>query len=117
MFNTKALWWTFLGFWIAGSIYWHVCKIEQFCDMLAGSQTLLPEMPAQHGQLHISLGDLGLPKYRVKLSHFWQHTIMISVTLLLGFVLGTTYEMSKTRELRYKLNRLRREVAFYQSKQ
>jgi hypothetical protein len=49
MFNSKALWWTFLGFWMAGSIYWHVCKIEQYCDMLFDSQGLLPEMSRSKG--------------------------------------------------------------------
>ncbi|MCF0075055.1 hypothetical protein LZD49_31515 [Dyadobacter sp. CY261] len=117
MFNSKALWWTFLGFWIAGSIYWHVCKIEQFCDMLASSQALLPEMPSQRSQLYFSLRELGLPTYHIALTHFWQHTIMIGVTLMLGFVLGSTYEIKKTRELRYKLNRIRRELSYYQSKQ
>ncbi|OJV16442.1 MAG: hypothetical protein BGO21_26475 [Dyadobacter sp. 50-39] len=116
MFNSKALWWTFLGFWLAGSIYWHVCKIEQFCDMLSDSQALLPEMPAQSGLLRFSLRNVGLP-YRIELTHFWQHAIMIGVALLLGFVLGTTYEMKKTRDLRYRLNRIRRELAYYQSKQ
>ncbi|WP_353721317.1 hypothetical protein [Dyadobacter sp. 676] len=117
MFNSKALWWTFLGFWIAGSIYWHVCKIEQYCDMLFDSQALLPEMPAQRGQLHFSLKDIGFPAYHIELTHFWQHAIMIGVALVLGFVLGTTYEIKKTRDLRYKLNRINRELAYYQSKQ
>lgn len=117
MFNSKALWWTFLGFWLAGSIYWHVCKIEQYCDMLFGSQALLPETPTQGGLLHFSLRNIGLPAYHIELNHFWQHTIMIAVTLILGFVLGTTYEIKKTRDLRYRLNRIRRELAYYQSKQ
>lgn len=115
MFNSKALWWTFLGFWIAGSIYWHICKIKQFCDMLFGSQTLLPEMSSPRGQLYLSLRRFGFPAYHIELSHFWQHAIMIGVALLLGFVLGRTYEMKKTRDLRYKLNRIRRELAYYQS--
>ncbi|SEI40780.1 hypothetical protein SAMN05216327_101310 [Dyadobacter sp. SG02] len=117
MFNSKALWWTFLGFWITGSIYWHVCKLEQFCDMLFGSQGLLPEMSAQRGLLRFSLRQLGLPAYQIELTHFWQHTIMIGVTLIIGFILGRTYEMEKTRDLRYKLNRIHRELAYYQSKQ
>ncbi|MGV3599769.1 MAG: hypothetical protein ACO1N1_01135 [Dyadobacter fermentans] len=117
MFNSKALWWTFLGFWIAGSIYWHICKIEQFCDMLFDSQALLPETSTQSGLLRVSLREFGLPSYRVELSHFWQHTIMIGVTLLIGFVLGRAYEVKKTRDLRYKLNRIYRELAYYQSKQ
>ncbi|GGH36935.1 hypothetical protein GCM10007423_29610 [Dyadobacter endophyticus] len=117
MFNSKALWWTFLGFWMAGSIYWHVCKIEQYCDMLFDSHGLLPEMSAQKGQFTLSLRDIGLPAYHIAFTHFWQHVIMIGVALILGFVLGTTYEMKKTRELRYRLNRIRRELVFYQSKQ
>lgn len=117
MFNSKALWWTFLGFWIAGSIYWHVCKIEQYCDMLFGSQALLPETATQKGQFHISLRDLGLPVYRIEVSDLGQHAIMVAVALLLGFILGNTYEIKKTRDLRYKLNRIDRELEYYQSKQ
>lgn len=117
MFNSKALWWTLLGFWIAGSIYWHVCKIEQFCDMLFASQGLLPETSVGYGQLYFSLRIPGLPTYHIELTRFWQHTIMVGVTLVLGFILGRAYEMKKTRDLRYKLNRIRRELGYYQSKQ
>jgi hypothetical protein len=117
MFNSKSLWWTFLGFWTAGSIYWHICKIEQFCDMLFNSQGLVPETTTQRGQIYFSLQEIGFPAYHIELTHFWQHTIMIGVALLLGFVLGTTYEIKKTRDLRYKLNRIDRELAYYQSKQ
>ncbi|MBO9613638.1 MAG: hypothetical protein J7619_13130 [Dyadobacter sp.] len=117
MFNSKALWWTFLGFWIAGSIYWHVCRIRQFCDMIFGSQSLLPEMSAQRGQLYFSLRSLGFPAYHVELTQFWQHTIMIGGTFIIGFILGRAYETKKTRDLRYKLNRIHRELAYYQSKQ
>ena len=85
--------------------------------MLFDSQTLLPEMSAQRGQLYLSLRPFGFPAYHIELTHFWQHTIMIGVTLILGLMLGTTYEMKKTRDLRYKLNRIRRELAYYQSKQ
>ncbi|CAG4992000.1 Peptidoglycan-associated lipoprotein [Dyadobacter sp. CECT 9275] len=32
MEKNKALLWTLLIFWIAGSTYWHVCHIRQLCD-------------------------------------------------------------------------------------
>ncbi|TDE16395.1 OmpA family protein [Dyadobacter psychrotolerans] len=32
MSNSKALWWILLLAWIAGSAYWHVCKIKELCD-------------------------------------------------------------------------------------
>ena len=32
MLNSKALWWSLLIVWIAGSAYWHVCKILELCD-------------------------------------------------------------------------------------
>lgn len=32
MLNSKALWWSLLIVWIAGSTYWHVCKILKLCD-------------------------------------------------------------------------------------
>ena len=32
MFKSKALWYAFLLVWIAGSAYWHVCKIKALCD-------------------------------------------------------------------------------------
>ena len=85
--------------------------------MLFDSQSLLPEMSTQRGLLHFSLRQFGFPAYHIELTHFWQHTIMITVALVLGLMLGTTYEIEKTRDLRYKLNRIRRELAFYQSKQ
>lgn len=117
MFNNKALWWTFLGFWIIGSVYWHICKIKQYCDVLFDSQTLLPEMPAQTGQFHISLKDLGFPTHHIELTHFSQHAIMLTVALSIGFILGNIYEIKKTRDLRYKLNRIDRELEYYHSKQ
>lgn len=85
--------------------------------MIFGSQSLLPEMSAQRGQLYFSLRPFGLPAYYIELSHFWQHAIMIGVTLIIGFMLGRTYEVKKTRDLRYKLNRIHRELAYYQTKQ
>lgn len=85
--------------------------------MFFNSQALLPELPAQHGQLHFTLKDIGFPAYHIQLTHLGQHTVMLSVALVLGFVLGTTYEIGKTRDLRYKLNRIDRELDYYQSKQ
>lgn len=117
MFNIKALWWTLLGFWIAGCVYWHICKIEQFCDVMPDTQVVPAESPAQHGQLLFPLRDLGLPGQQIEIPHFWQYVIMVVVTLLLGFLLGTSYGMKKTRGLRYKLNRISRELGYYQTKQ
>lgn len=85
--------------------------------MIFGSQSLLPEMSAQRGQLYFSLRPFGFPAYHIELTHFWQHTIMIGGTLIIGFILGRAYEIKKTRDLRYKLNRIHRELAYYQTKQ
>lgn len=32
MSNSKTLWYILLVAWIAGSVYWHVCKIKALCD-------------------------------------------------------------------------------------
>jgi OOP family OmpA-OmpF porin len=32
MSNNKIIWWLLLTCWIAGSAYWHVCKIKLLCD-------------------------------------------------------------------------------------
>ena len=32
MLHSKALWWSLLIVWIAGSTYWHICKILKLCD-------------------------------------------------------------------------------------
>jgi OOP family OmpA-OmpF porin len=39
MSNSKTLWCVLLVVWIAGSSYWHVCKIKQLCDVELGNQT------------------------------------------------------------------------------
>jgi OOP family OmpA-OmpF porin len=39
MSNSKTLWCVLLVVWIAGSSYWHVCKIKQLCDVEQGNQT------------------------------------------------------------------------------
>ncbi|REA57675.1 flagellar motor protein MotB [Dyadobacter luteus] len=38
MSNSK-IWWVLLAVWIAGSSYWHVCRIKQLCD----AQPALPQ--------------------------------------------------------------------------
>jgi hypothetical protein len=116
MFNSKAFWWTSLIFWILGSAYWHVCRIKHLCDAFMGGQAF-PQFQASPQQLNISLGSIGFPTYQIDVTEIGQHAIMLTIALLLGFILGNTYEKKKTRELRYRLGRINRELDYYRTKQ
>ncbi|NIJ52150.1 hypothetical protein [Dyadobacter arcticus] len=116
MFNVKALWWTILTVWILGSTYWHVCKIQQLCDVLYDSPLFLTEVVPVAENVDISENLRLISNYPIDIAEAWQHAIMVSITLLLGFFTGNSYESRKTRELRYKLNRINRELIYYQSK-
>lgn len=47
MSNNRILWWGLLVTWIAGSTYWHVCKIKNLCDTgLIASTGTIAEVPS-----------------------------------------------------------------------
>jgi OOP family OmpA-OmpF porin len=79
MLSNKTLWWTLLVGWIIGSIYWHVCKIKNLCDVLtipseqsAASETNIPVKISK--PLHISdssqLDIISENNFRFKKSDF-----------------------------------------------
>ena len=41
MSNNKTIWWFLLIGWMAGSAYWHVCKIKLLCDAPLTSSTVI----------------------------------------------------------------------------
>jgi hypothetical protein len=116
MFNVKALWWTLLAGWILGSTYWHVCKIQSLCHVFENPQLFLTEVVTNSerpGSLDINLlHDAG---HGLNVSDMVQYIVMFTVALLLGFFTGRSYERRKTRDLKYKLNRINHELQFYQS--
>ncbi|TLV01294.1 hypothetical protein [Dyadobacter luticola] len=113
MFNVKALWWTLLSVWILGSTYWHVCKIQKLCDQLHNSTLFLTEVVPDSGPAP----DLSLiTTYQPTVRELWQYAIMFAGVIILGFFTGRSYEGRKTRELKYRLNRINHELKYYQTK-
>jgi hypothetical protein len=47
----------------------------------------------------------------------WQHIVMFLGAIVLGFCLGNTSISKKNKDLKYKLNRILREIDYHQSKQ
>ena len=60
MSNSNTIWWILLAGWMAGSTWWHVCKIKQICDApLVETSTQLPPPPPptfEFAPLHIMDG-------------------------------------------------------------
>jgi hypothetical protein len=114
MFNAKALWWTILSGWILASVYWYVCKIKLLCDELANTRLLPTKVvdPVESDPASNYLSNtFGYPTSTDALV---QYAVMLLGALLLGFFTGKSYEDRKTRELRYKLNRINRELKYFE---
>ena len=46
MSNSNTIWWILLAGWMAGSTWWHVCKVKQICDApLVETSNQLPPPP------------------------------------------------------------------------
>ncbi|KAA0989296.1 hypothetical protein [Dyadobacter aurulentus] len=114
MLKSKPLLWTCLTAWVLGSIYWHICQIKQLCEIFDETGILSERLHFAdlfYGKT-ISLGTFYLsPGLLV------QYTIILAVTCSLSFFIARSYETRKTRELRYRLNQITRELAFSKSKQ
>jgi hypothetical protein len=116
MFKSKALWWTLLTLWILGATYWHVCKIKLMCDVFTDPQfftTTIVESNGENG-LSDSPSKTLLPETSIEKN--WQHIVMLLGALMLGFGLGSASFTRKSKDLNYKLNRITRELEYYQPK-
>ena len=114
MLKSKPLLWTCLTVWVMGSIYWHICQIKQLCGIFDETGVFSERLrfadlfygkPISLGPFYLSPGLLV------------QYAIILSVTCFLSFLIARSYETRKTRELRYRLNQINRELAFSKSKQ
>lgn len=58
MSNSNTIWWILLAGWMAGSTWWHVCKIKQICDAPLVEQKVeaLPDPSVTFAPLHIMDG-------------------------------------------------------------
>ena len=114
MLKSKPLLWTCLTIWVLGSIYWHICQIKQLCGIFDETGFFSERLNVTNlfYEKAISLDPFYLiPNLLV------QYAIILSVTCSLSFLIARSYETRRTRELRYRLNQINRELAFSKSKQ
>ncbi|WAC12376.1 hypothetical protein [Dyadobacter pollutisoli] len=117
MFKSKALWWTLLTVWILGATYWHVCRIRLMCDVLANPSFFATTIVDSNGQAGFSDSNLISFAPETDIEKLWQHILMFAGAVLLGFCIGNSSRSRKSRDLKYKLNRILREIEYHQSKQ
>ncbi|MEO6282871.1 MAG: hypothetical protein ABIN80_13190 [Dyadobacter sp.] len=117
MLKSKALWWTFLTVWILGASYWHICRIRLMCDIFADPGFLTTAIVDSNGQPGSSDTTLTSSRPETDTEELLQHAIMFLGAIVLGFCLGNTSSSKRNRDLKYKLNRILREIDFHQSKQ
>jgi predicted permease len=115
MFNSKPLWWTCLIVWISLSVYWHTCKLMHLCEAFPNTgffgESTDPQTVVFTNKIYYIFG------YNVDADRLFQYLIMFGITIALGFLTGNSYGSSRKSELRYKLNRITREVQFYSKMQ
>jgi hypothetical protein len=117
MLKSKALWWTFLTVWILGASYWHICRIRLMCDVFADPGFFATTIVDSNGQPTPS--DTTFTSFRPEtdVEKLCQHAIMFLGAIASGFCLGNTSNSKKNKDLKYKLNRILREIDYHQSKQ
>jgi hypothetical protein len=113
MFNVKALLWTVLAAWILGSTYWHICKIRLLCGTVYNPALFPTAAGSESGEV----ATIPFLTYSIDANKLLQYTTMFSVALLLDFFIGKRYGNEKTTELKYRLDRINREIKYYQSKE
>ncbi|QRR01573.1 hypothetical protein [Dyadobacter sandarakinus] len=70
MYRTRVLWWILLIFWMSGSLYWHVFKIEHFYFNAEAQQTSTDSTPVynnlsingENGFKLVSRGEISFAK-------------------------------------------------------
>jgi hypothetical protein len=117
MFKSKALWWTLLTVWILGATYWHICRIKLMCDVLANPGFFATTVVDSNGQANFSDSTLTSFQTETDIEKQWQHIVMFLGAIALGFCLGNSSRNKKSRDLKYKLNRILKEIEYHQSKQ
>jgi hypothetical protein len=114
MLKSKPLWWTCLAIWILGAINWHICQIKQLCDQLPATGIFSERLYSYN---YLTGPRISAGEFQININLLIQYSIMLLVTFVLGFFTARSYETRKTRELKYKLNQISRELAFSKSKQ
>lgn len=56
MTKNNTFWWIALAVWMAGSAWWHVCRVKQLCDAPLASGVMIPAQPFEAAPLHITDG-------------------------------------------------------------
>jgi hypothetical protein len=113
MFKSKPIWWTCLAAWTIFSVYWHTCRIKGLCGIFEYQQ--YPYSGKSFGIF--THRTFRLLTYQISLDLLIQYAIILSIAMLLGFFIGNSYENKKTRDLKYKLSRMDRELQYFQLKQ